>query len=564
MANQAARYRDALQHRDFRLLTTGFIVDQVGSWAYNVVLIVWVFDKTHSPTWISATTAAGWAPRMLFSTYAGVLADRYERTKVMVYSALLCFVAMTGVALVVAADGPVLAALALSALCATVSTPYRPASGALIPEVVSESELVAANAIFGGLESLVVVLGPGIGGVLLLAGSRAAGITVNSLSFLVSAMVVLRLSVRSQGDAGAAGESLLAQVSAGVGALWRAPVALTLVAFCCLDSAVYAAATVIYVPLSHRLGTGSNGYSYLLAADALGGVLIAGLANRFGAAARLSPLILGGMLMLALPYAVVAGVHSPALAFVLMMVSGAGMVIVDVLAVTALQRDLPREVLSRVLGIFEAAIPAALLVASPITAVILHNTNLTDTLLVIGFGFSAAAILGLPPVLRADSRTLATVRALRPRVELLEALGLFAGAARPALEGLARAAKEVTLPDDTAVIQEGDEADALWVLTAGAVAVSARGEGTRSKRLRTMTAPSYFGEIGLLRGIPRTATVRTLEPCTLLRIEAADFLDAAQGAGMSRSLLDQSAARLARSHPRLSAATPPVTAVAAD
>jgi MFS family permease len=562
VANQSGRFRDALRHRDFRLLTSAFIVDQVGGWAFNVVLIVWVFDKTHSPGWISATTAAGWLPRAAFSTYAGVLADRYERTTVMLWSALACFVSMTALALVVAKDGPVLVALAFSALTTILSTPYRPAAGAVIPEVVPESELVAANAIFGGLESLVVVLGPAIGGLMLLAGPAAAGITLNALSFLMSALVVYRLKVRSKGAAGASGESLFAQVSAGVGALWNAPVALTLVLFCCLDSAVYGAATVIYVPLSDHLGTGSNGYSYLLAADALGGVLIAGLANRFGSASRLAPLIVAGMLMLALPYAVVAGVTSPALAFVLMVVSGAGMVIVDVLAVTALQRDLPREVLSRALGIFEAAIPLSLLIASPITAVILHNTDLTTTLLTIGFGFSVAAILGLGPVLRADARTVAAVRALRPRVDLLESLGLFAGASRAALETLARGAKEIEMPADMVVVREGDEADALWVLTSGAVTVSARGEAGRSRRLRTMSSPSYFGEIGILRGIPRTATVRTAGECTLLRIEASDFLDAAQGSGVSRSLLDLSTTRLARSHPRLSESSAVLAAAA--
>jgi CRP-like cAMP-binding protein len=274
--------------------------------------------------------------------------------------------------------------------------------------------------------------------------------------------------------------------------------------------------------------------------------------------ARLAPLIVTGMLMLALPYAALAGVHSKPPAFILMLVSGAGMLIVDVLADTALQRDLPRDVLSRVLGIFWALIPLSLLIASPITATILHFTDLTTTLLVIGFGFSAAAVLGLGPVLRADSRAVAAVRALRPRVDLLESLDLFAGASRAALETLARGAKEIEMVPDMVVVREGDEADALWVLTSGSVDVSARGEAARPRRLRTMSAPSYFGEIGILRGIPRTATVRTDAPCTLLRIEAADFLAAAQSAGVSRNALDQSTARLARSHPRLSATSAPV------
>ena len=91
MAGSArGRYRDALRARDLKLLIAAFIVDAVGGWAYNVVLIVYIFDRTGSPAAIAATTACGWVPRLLLSTYAGVIADRYERTRVMVTSALAC------------------------------------------------------------------------------------------------------------------------------------------------------------------------------------------------------------------------------------------------------------------------------------------------------------------------------------------------------------------------------------------------------------------------------------------------------------------------------------------
>src|SRR3954453_12965882 len=203
----AARYRDVLRRRDFRLLVTAFIIDQVGGWAYSVVIIVWVFEQTHSATWIAAATASGWVPRALASPFAGVLADRYERTAVMLGSSLLSFVGMTGVALVVAGNGPPALALALGALSTSFAAGYRPAAGGVVPAVVSERELVPANAIFGGLENLVIVLGPGIGGLVLLAGSPAAGITFNALTFLAAALLVMRLEVRSHGGAGAEGES---------------------------------------------------------------------------------------------------------------------------------------------------------------------------------------------------------------------------------------------------------------------------------------------------------------------------------------------------------------------
>jgi len=550
------RYRDVLRGRDFRFLVAAFVIDQVGGWAYNVVLIVWVFDRTHSPTWIAAATASGWVPRLLCSPYAGVLADRYERTKVMLASSLLSFVSMTAVALVVARNGPPALALAFGALSICFVSAYRPAAGAIVPDVVSEQELVTANALFGGLENLVVVLGPAIGGLVLVAGSPAAGVTLNAMTFLAAALLVLRLEVRSRGSAGAAGESVFTQFGDGIRALRRAPMVVVLIVFCYLDSAVYGAATVIYVPLSERLGTGSNGYSYLIAAMSLGGVLLATLANRFSASSRLAPLILVGMLMLALPFAATAGVHRVWLAFVLQLVAGGGMLIVDILAITAIQRDLPSEVLSRVFGLFEAGVPGTLLVASFITATLLHAFGLTDTLLTIGFGFSGAAVLGLLPLWRADRRAMVAVRALEPRIRLLESLDLFAGASRLAVERLARAATDVALPAGHVVIREGDEADALWVLVSGEVAVSARGEAGHARRLRTMGPGTYFGEIGLLRRVPRTATVRTLEPSTLLRVEGQDFLDAVQSAGVSSSLLSQSASRLVRTHPRLSTSAP--------
>src|SRR4051812_11873993 len=90
------RVRSAPSSRDLRLRLAGFGIDAVGGWAYNVVLVVYVYERTGSAAMIAVTTACGWVPRLVLSAYAGVLADRYERTRVMRTSALLC-VAISGV-----------------------------------------------------------------------------------------------------------------------------------------------------------------------------------------------------------------------------------------------------------------------------------------------------------------------------------------------------------------------------------------------------------------------------------------------------------------------------------
>jgi MFS family permease len=201
MSRHSGRYREALRHRDFRAMLTAFLVDQIGSWAYNVVLIVYVYDRTGSTTWIAAATAAGWLPRILFSTYAGVLADRFERTRTLLVSALAALVLMAVIAVVMAANGPLVLVLLLAAATAAVGTVYLPASGALIPDTVGESDLAAANSLFGMLENLVVIVGPAIGGLFLLAGRPLWAILFNLVTFAAAAVLLARLQVRSTGTA---------------------------------------------------------------------------------------------------------------------------------------------------------------------------------------------------------------------------------------------------------------------------------------------------------------------------------------------------------------------------
>ena len=539
------RYRDALRHRDLRLLIASFLVDQIGSWSYIIVISVYIFDRTHSTQWLAANAVCRWGPSLLLASYGGVLADRYQRTTVMAVSALASAVLMAGMAVVVGSDAPVAFVLAISALSSVALAPYPAAAGALTPEIVGEQDLAAANSIFSALESLVVVVGPGIGGLLLLTGRPVIGVVINAASFAVAAALVTRLRVRSRGG-GSAEDSTARQWVTGLKSLAARPVAVAVILFCALDSAVYGAASVLYVPLSVRLGTGPNGYSYLTAGMALGGLLGAGLANRLSGASRLAPVIMGSICLQALPFLLTVPVHWPVLAAALQVVSGIGMIIVDVLALTSLQRDLPGDVLGRVLGIFDTVVLAGILLAALATGILLAHADVNVALVAVGVGIPVLGLVGLPTLLRADSMSAAAAERLRPRVALLSELDLLAGADRRTLERLAAAAEEIVMPAGQVVINEGDEADALWILADGELSVQARGGGPEPRELPPVTAPGYVGELGLLHGIPRTASVRTSRECTLFRIGGQDFLSALQVSQPSPALLSVAGTRMAR------------------
>lgn len=548
MAQARARYLDALRQRDYRLLITAFFIDSMGGWAYNVVLIVYVFERTGSPTWISVFLAAGWVPKMLLAPYAGLLADRHERKKIMLGSALVGLAVMSALTVLVFLDAALFLILLVAIALAASVTPYNPAAQALLIDAVGVRDLPAANALFLTLESLAIVIGPAIGGALLLTGEPVTAMALNALSFLVTALIVVRIHTRSQGGAlQESSESQFRQLTAGLRALRAEPVAAVLLLYCLLCTAVAGTTAVLYVALSQQFGTGTEGYAYLLVGFAIGGVLSASVTNRL-ATGGLAPAVLGGMLLLSLPYVVAIWVTGPVVGTLLQIVAGAGMVVVDVLAITALQRQMPRAVMSRVFALLDTGAYAASIVASFAAAALLQATDLRTTLLILGVGFAAVSIAGIRPLVRADRRSAAAVAALQPRIALLQELDLFAALPRTALEELARTFEEVHAEPGTVLIREGDPAEALWILLTGQVDVVSQGASVVAQQLPSMGPGSYFGEIGLLRGVPRTARVRAVEPCSLYRIAAEPFLEAVQGGRASSSLLAMANVRLTRSH----------------
>jgi CRP-like cAMP-binding protein len=164
-------------------------------------------------------------------------------------------------------------------------------------------------------------------------------------------------------------------------------------------------------------------------------------------------------------------------------------------------------------------------------------------------------LAGLPALMAIDRRTAAATAALAPRVAVLSGLDFFANASRPLLERLAGSAAPVEFAAGETILREGDLADALYVLADGEVQVSSRGELGSERTIRTMAAPSYFGEIGLLEHIPRTATVTAITESRCDRIEGEALLDALTTTPASSSLMENARSRLAATHPSLAAGT---------
>ena len=546
-------YRSAFRRPDLRRLFGALLVSATGTWAYNVALLAFLFERTGSLGWVGAAGLARFLPQLLLSTYGGVVAERVERIRLMMGSDLLSALFQAGLAAVAATSGPPALALALAALTAVSTVVYPPATAATIPSIVDEDELAAANALNGTIDQLVVITGPAIGALLLLAGSPAMVFALNAASFIFSAVLVSRISVRSHPvdvtEHGSAGP--LRQMLVGVQAIVSLPAARTLVAYSVLVSFLYGTDTVLFMGVStHLLGTGADGFGYLLAGLGVGGVLMAPAVDRLAGRPRLGPIILIGALGYALPTALLTVIRTPEVAFVVEVVRGGATLVVDVLAITALQRAVPREQLARAFGVFFALVLTAIALGTVLTPVIIRAFGLDAALWAMALVPVPIALAGYPALRAIDRQTAARARALEPLVGLLESLALFAGAGRPILERLAAAATTNRFAPGTTIISQGDPADALYVLAQGEVQVSVHGaDGAEERPIADLTAPDFFGEIGLLESIPRTATVAALEECRCERIDGDAFLEALTTSPPSTALAETARGRLALAAP---------------
>jgi len=558
---EAGRFRDVLARRDARLLVSAFVIDSIGGWAYFAVLLVEVHSRTGSSLMVALATTASWVPRLVFGTYGGLLADRHDKIAVMRWSAITAGLFMSALTVVVQAEGPVWLILALIALTATVLSPYWPAAAAMRASVVDEKELVAINALFGLLESAVIVAGPLLGAALLAVGGTTIAFGINALTFFVAAVTVSMISARSPVHVPDESESFVAELTAGIMAIWREPVARALTVMIALDSSTYGASTVIYLPLGQQVGVGEDGLGTLLAFSAFGGAVFAFAANRLAASARLAPLVAGGMLVMAVSFAAAGWTGHLWVALLLQVGFGGGMVLVDVLGITALQRDVPREVLGRVMGALDTLVLLGILLGSLLVVPLLNaggvKLAMTGVLVAVGIG----TVMGVRPLVRADRANAAQVALLRPRVELLEALDLLSAAPRTLLEHLAASVQVIIAEPGATLMRQGEVADALWIVVSGSVHVGSVDATGRENLRIDLGSHSYVGEIGLLHEVPRTATVTVSAPSELWRIPAEDFRSAVAEVGSSASLRSVSFSRIRQS--RTLPVPPPRTPVEA-
>jgi MFS family permease len=177
------------RNRGFRQLWLGQVVSQMGDWFNTIALYTIILNLTGSGRDIGLLLVARFVPSFVCGPLSGVVADRFSRRSIMILSDLLRAVVVLGFLFVKRADQLWIIYL-LTVLQLGFSTFFEPAKTAAIPSLVSERELVAANAISSVTWSVMLTLGAAIGGLITGWFGTNVAFVLDALTFALSAVLI--------------------------------------------------------------------------------------------------------------------------------------------------------------------------------------------------------------------------------------------------------------------------------------------------------------------------------------------------------------------------------------
>ena len=525
-----------------RRLNIALVGSVLGDWAYAVAASVYAYTQGGA-TAVGVLGTVRYVLVALVLPFSSMLADRFDRRRVMIASDVLRAVLVGAAAAVIEFDGPPLVVYVLAVLMSLVGSPFRPAQAALMPTLAEHpSELTAANVASSTIESVGFFIGPAIAGVLLAVTDVATVYVFDALTFAWSAVVVMGLrtpdrasegsTVDGEGgeDAADGPTSMFAGAGDGYREILRSRDLRLLIGLYCGQTVVAGASLVFGVAIAlDLLDIGESGVGLLDAMTGVGGLaggVVALLLARRNQLARDFGL---GVILWSAPLLLVAAWPTLASAIIAMVLIGLANSVVDVNAFTILQRLVPDAVMGRVFGAMESAVIGGMALGSLLMPLFINTIGLRAGLAVIGGSVTTLVLLGSAGLRRIDREALAPVA-----LDLFRGVPMFAVLPEQSIERLAQAAEQVTVPSGRSVFSEGEPGDRFYVVESGRVDVTIRDEFVRS-----LAHGESFGEIALLRDIPRTATVTAAGDVVLRAIDRDTFISVVTGHGDAAAQADQ-------------------------
>lgn len=521
VASALSALRRVFANPDIRRAELAWMVSYAAEWAWLVALFVYAFGVGGVAS-VGLIGVARTLPAAVLAPVLSSLTDHMPRHRVLlgVHGARAALIGIAAVG--VAAGWPAAVVFVIAPLDGLLAVLHRPTHMALMPSLArAPEELVASNVASSTLEGLGTLVGPAIGGGLVALGMSSVTFAVPAGGFLLAAFAVVGIQPAQRLRAVRTSSSGVGIILGGIRALREHPHAGFLLSLFGAQILVRGVLNVLLVAASVQLlALGEEGVGFLNAAIGAGGFIGALFAMSLVGRTRLAPSVALGLVLWGAPILLIGLVPFAAVALLALGVLGAGNAVLDVAGFSLLQRTVPNAVRGRVFGLLEAIVMLGLGVGSAIAPALVAALGLRGALIATGALLPLLAVVSWRRVRETDALSIIPQR----EMELLRGVPMFRLLPLTVLEQVAGDVAPAQFEAGTAIITQGEVGDRFYILVEGAAEATIDG-----RAVRQMHGGDSFGEIALLRDVPRTATVIAQTDATAFVIEREAFCVAVSG-----------------------------------
>jgi len=343
----------ALRHREFRLFAIGYLPSETGEYIHFVVQNWLVWELTQSAFYLGLIGFFEFAPRFVFGPIGGVIADRMDRLKLLVWSKALNLLQTLVFALLVFSGAiqfwHIVVLVIFMAIVSSVSTA---AQQALVVSLVPQEAVVSALALHSATHNLTKIIGPSIGGILLTLIGAGHCLLIQSLTILWMLGTLYRMRLPASSMPGVGGE-WLKDIGEGVSYLRqnRRVLATVLTTY---SNGFFGISYSQFLPYFAQevLHVGATGYGFLVSAPGVGAVAISFLLSTYTKLRRMRRLLFGASLIYAASIFLFAISRSMVWSILLLAVVGSMQMSYRVLARAIIQEECPPHLLGRAMSLF--------------------------------------------------------------------------------------------------------------------------------------------------------------------------------------------------------------------
>ncbi|MFC1535802.1 MFS transporter [Candidatus Neomarinimicrobiota bacterium] len=385
------------QQRNLSLLWLAQIISAAGDAIYQIALFWLVLEITGSSTTTGLIAMAAFLPAMLFGLYAGVIADKYNRKLIMIFSNLSQALTVIVIPIILYFGYENIFIIGILAFVrASFSTFFPPALNALVPMITSKDRLIRVNSILATSGQLAYLIGPLAAGVILSVVSIQYLFVIDSASFLFAILILLFIMLPEKPKVADKHFSSIKEIFSGIQYVKQnKPLGMLFILTIINNFFIMGLAFVgMLILVKDALGGTASQYAYVEAGLAFGMLIGSILVYRIGSRINIGKLLLIGMILDGVTYSIMYFIESINFVFIFIVIHAIGIPMITISRTAIIQKHSPNKYHGRLFSLVHLSVVGVTALASAVIGITANYIDIKIIFLVIGIGAALCGVIG--------------------------------------------------------------------------------------------------------------------------------------------------------------------------